>query len=107
MLQEEDQVRQRNSSPLFQRQVRTRISEGVFPRGCRDPEIAKMQTTAVIRAAINVKKAHADWNIVPEIMIPLIGDVKELKYVKDVVVATADAEIAAAGIDLKYYLTRQ
>ena len=75
-------------------------------RGCRltvtYPEIAKMQTTAVIRAAINVKKAHADWNIVPEIMIPLIGDVKELKYVKDVVVATADAEIAAAGIDLKY-----
>ena len=75
-------------------------------RGCRltvtYPEIAKMQTTAVIRAAINVKKAHADWNIVPEIMIPLVGDVKELKYVKDVVVATADAEIAAAGIDLKY-----
>ena len=75
-------------------------------RGCRltvtYPEIAKMQTTAVIRAAINVKKAHADWNIVPEIMIPLVGDVKELKYVKDVVVATADAEIAAAGIDLKF-----
>ena len=75
-------------------------------RGCRltvtYPEIAKMQTPAVIRAAINVKKAHADWNIVPEIMIPLVGDVKELKYVKDVVVATADAEIAAAGIDLKY-----
>ena len=75
-------------------------------RGCRltvtYPEIAKMQTTAVIRAAINVKKAHADWNIVPEIMIPLVGDVKELKYVKDVVVATADAEIAAAGVDLKY-----
>ena len=75
-------------------------------RGCRlsvtYPEIAKMQTTAVIRAAINVSKAHPDWKIVPEIMIPLIGDVKELKYVKDVVVATADAEIAAAGADLKY-----
>ncbi len=75
-------------------------------RGCRlavtYPEIAKMQTTAVIRAAINVQKAHADWNIVPEIMIPLTGDVKELKYVKDVVVATADAEIAAAGANLKY-----
>ena len=74
-------------------------------RGCRlavtYPEIAKMQTTAVIRAAINVKKAHADWNIVPEIMIPLVGDVKELKYVKKTVVETADAEIAAAGIDLK------
>jgi len=75
-------------------------------RGCRlavtYPEIAKMQTTAVIRAAINVQKAHADWNIVPEIMIPLTGEIKELKYVKDVVVATADAEIAAAGVDLKY-----
>jgi len=75
-------------------------------RGCRlavtYPEIAKMQTTAVIRAAINVQKAHADWNVVPEIMIPLTGEVKELKYVKDVVVATADAEIAAAGVDLKY-----
>ena len=75
-------------------------------RGCRlavtYPEIAKMQTAAVIRAAINVKKAHPDWNLVPEIMIPLVGEVKELKYVKDVVVATADAEIAAAGIDLKY-----
>ena len=75
-------------------------------RGCRlavtYPEIAKMQTKAVIRAAINVKKAHADWNIVPEIMIPLTGEVKELKFVKDVVVATADAEIAAAGIELKY-----
>ena len=74
-------------------------------RGCRlavtYPEIAKMQTTAVIRAAINVQKAHADWNIVPEIMIPLTGEVKEMKYVKDVV-ATADAEIAAAGADLKY-----
>ena len=75
-------------------------------RGCRlavtYPEIAKMQTKAVIRAAINVKKAHADWNIVPEIMIPLTGEVKELKFVKDIVVATADAEIAAAGVDLKY-----
>ncbi|MGI5947792.1 MAG: pyruvate, phosphate dikinase [Lachnospiraceae bacterium] len=75
-------------------------------RGCRlavtYPEIAKMQTKAVIRAAINVKKAHADWNIVPEIMIPLVGDVKELKFVKKVVVETADAEIAAANIDLKY-----
>ena len=75
-------------------------------RGCRltvtYPEIAKMQTSAVIRAAINVKKAHPDWNIVPEIMIPLVGEVKELKYVKNVVVETADAEIAAAGIDLKY-----
>ena len=66
------------------------------------PEIAKMQTKAVIRAAINVQKAHADWNIVPEIMIPLSCEVKELKYVKDIVVATADAEIAAAGADLKY-----
>ncbi|MBQ3137051.1 MAG: pyruvate, phosphate dikinase [Clostridia bacterium] len=75
-------------------------------RGCRlavtYPEIAKMQTAAVIRAAINVSKAHPDWNIVPEIMIPLAGDVKELKYVKKVVVETADAEIAAAGADLKY-----
>ena len=76
------------------------------PRGCRlsvtYPEIAKMQTSAVIRAAINVKKAHPDWSIVPEIMIPLIGDVKELKFVKKIVVETADAEIAAAGSDLKY-----
>ena len=75
-------------------------------RGCRlavtYPEIAKMQTKAVIRAAINVKKAHPDWNIVPEIMIPLVGDVKELKYVKNFVVETADAEIAASGIELKY-----
>ena len=75
-------------------------------RGCRlavtYPEIAKMQTKAVIRAAINVKKAHPDWDMVPEIMIPLIGDVKELKYVKDFVVETADEEIAAAGSDLKY-----
>ena len=75
-------------------------------RGCRltvtYPEIAKMQTKAVIRAAINVSKAHPDWNIVPEIMIPLVGEVKELKFVKDIVVAVADAEIAAAGSDLKY-----
>ena len=75
-------------------------------RGCRlavtYPEIAKMQTRAVIRAAINVKKAHPDWNMVPEIMIPLVGEVKELKFVKDVVVAVADEEIAAAGSDLKY-----
>ena len=75
-------------------------------RGCRLTvtylEIAKMQTKAVIRAAINVKKAHPDWALVPEIMIPLTGEVKELKFVKDVVVATADAEIAAAGIELKY-----
>ncbi len=75
-------------------------------RGCRlsvtYPEIAKMQTTAIIRAAINVKKAHPDWTIVPEIMIPLIGDLKEFKFVKKIVVETADAEIAAAGIDLKY-----
>ena len=61
-----------------------------------------MQTSAVIRAAINVKKNHPDWSLVPEIMIPLVGDVKELKYVKKVVVETADAEIAAAGIELKY-----
>ena len=63
-----------------------------------------MQTKAVIRAAINVKKAHPDWNIVPEIMIPLIGDIKELKYCKKTVVETADAEIAAAGSDLKYHV---
>ena len=75
-------------------------------RGCRlavtYPEIAKMQTTAVIRAAINVKKAHPDWTVEPEIMIPLVGDIKELKVVKKVVVETADAEIAAAGSDMKY-----
>ena len=75
-------------------------------RGCRlavtYPEIAKMQTSAVIRAAINVQKNHPDWTVEPEIMIPLVGEVKELKYVKDVVVATADAEIAAAGIEMKY-----
>ena len=75
-------------------------------RGCRlsvtYPEIAAMQTKAVIRAAIATAKRHPDWNNVPEIMIPLVGDVKELKYVKDIVVKTADAEIAAAGIELKY-----
>ena len=75
-------------------------------RGCRlavtYPEIAKMQTRAVIRAAINVQKKHADWNIVPEIMIPLVGDIKELKYVKKVVVETADEEIKAAGSNMKY-----
>ena len=75
-------------------------------RGCRlavtYPEIAKMQTSAVIRAAINVQKAHSDWSVKPEIMIPLVGDIKELKYVKKVVVDTADKEIAAAGINLEY-----
>ena len=75
-------------------------------RGCRltvtYPEIAKMQTKAVIRAAINVNKAHPDWNIKPEIMIPLVGDVKEFKFVKKIVVETADAEIAAAGSDIGY-----
>ena len=75
-------------------------------RGCRlpvtYPEIAVMQTKAVIRAALNVQKAHPDWAIVPEIMIPLVGEIKELKYVKKFVVETADAEIAASGIDLKY-----
>ena len=75
-------------------------------RGCRlavtYPEIAKMQTKAVIRAAINVQKAHADWTVKPEIMIPLTGEVKELKFVKDIVVAAADAEIAAAGAELEY-----
>jgi len=75
-------------------------------RGCRlsvtYPEIAKMQTTAVIRAAINVKKAHPDWDLVPEIMIPLTGESKELKFVKDIVIEVANAEIAAAGIELKY-----
>ena len=77
-------------------------------RGCRlavtYPEIAKMQTKAVIRAAINVKKAHADWDIEPEIMIPLVCELKELKFVKKTVVETADAEIAAAGVDLKYHV---
>ncbi len=75
-------------------------------RGCRlavtYPEIAKMQTKAVIKAAINVKKAHPDWNIVPEIMIPLVCEIKELKYVKKIVVETADEVIKAAGADLKY-----
>ena len=75
-------------------------------RGCRlsvtYPEIAAMQTKAVIRAALAVKARHPEWNIVPEIMIPLVGDVKELKYVKKVVVETADAEIAASGIELHY-----
>ena len=75
-------------------------------RGCRlcvtYPEIAVMQTKAVIKAAINVQKAHKDWKIVPEIMIPLTGEVKEMKFVKDVVVKTADAEIKAAGVELKY-----
>ena len=66
------------------------------------PEIAKMQTKAVIRAAINVQKKHSDWTVKPEIMIPLSCDSKELKYVKDIVVATADAEIAAAGADIEY-----
>ena len=75
-------------------------------RGCRlavtYPEIAKMQTKAVIKAAINTKKNHPDWAVKPEIMIPLVGEVKELQFVKKVVVETADAEIAAAGSDLKY-----
>ena len=75
-------------------------------RGCRlavtYPEIAKMQTAAVIRAAINVSKKHPDWKIVPEIMIPLVGDIKELKYVKNMVVETADAEIKAAGVEMEY-----
>ena len=77
-------------------------------RGCRlavtYPEIAKMQTKAVIRAAINVKKAHPDWDIEPEIMIPLVCEVKELKFVKKIVVETADAEIAAANADIKYHV---
>ena len=75
-------------------------------RGCRlavtYPEIAKMQTKAVIRAAIDVKKEHPDWNIKPEIMIPLVGDVKEFNFVKKIVVETADAEIEAAGITMEY-----
>ena len=75
-------------------------------RGCRlavtYPEIAAMQTKAVIKAAINVKKAHPDWNVKPEIMIPLVGEVKELKYVKAVVIANADAVIAEAGVELEY-----
>ena len=77
-------------------------------RGCRlavtYPEIAKMQTKAVIRAAINVKKAHPDWDIEPEIMIPLVCEIKELKFVKKIVVETADAEIAAANVDIKYHV---
>ena len=75
-------------------------------RGCRlavtFPEIAEMQTRAVIRAAINVQKRHADWTVKPEIMIPLVGEVKELKYVKDVVVATANEELKAAGVEMQY-----
>ena len=75
-------------------------------RGCRlavtYPEIAKMQTKAVIRAAIEVKKAHPDWNLKPEIMIPLVGDVKEFDFVKKIVVETADAEIKAAGVNMEY-----
>ena len=75
-------------------------------RGCRlavtYPEIAKMQTAAVIKAAINVQAKHPEWTLVPEIMIPLVGEIKELKYVKDIVVATADAIIAESGSDLKY-----
>ena len=77
-------------------------------RGCRlavtYPEIAKMQTKAVIRAAINVKKSHPDWDIEPEIMIPLVCEIKELKFVKKIVVETADAEIAAANADIKYHV---
>ena len=66
------------------------------------PEIARMQTKAVIRAAINVQKKHPEWTVAPEIMIPLACDTKELKYVKNIVVTTADAEIKAAGVELKY-----
>ena len=75
-------------------------------RGCRltvtFPEIAKMQTRAVIKAAINVQKKHPDWKVLPEIMIPLVGDAKELKFVKNIVVAVADEEIAKAGVEIKY-----
>ena len=75
-------------------------------RGCRlavtYPEIAAMQTRAVIKAALNVQARHPEWNMVPEIMIPLVGEVKELKYVKSVVVKTADEIIASAGSDMKY-----
>ena len=75
-------------------------------RGCRltvtYPEIGVMQTKAVIRAALNVQKAHPEWTIVPEIMIPLVGEVKEMKFVKDIVVKTADAELKAAGSDMQY-----
>ena len=98
------------SNDIFRRGIRPQV----FYPGCRAlreqmptvafqyPEIAKMQTKAVIRAAINVQKAHPDWTVKPEIMIPLVGEIKELKYVKKFVVETADAEIAAAGSDLKY-----
>ena len=75
-------------------------------RGCRlavtYPEIAAMQTRAVIRAAVNVQKRHPDWTMVPEIMIPLVGEVKELRFVKSTVVRVADEEIAAAGLEMKY-----
>ena len=75
-------------------------------RGCRldvtYPEIAVMQTNAIIKAALNVQKAHADWNVVPEIMVPLVGEIKELKYVKDIITKTADALIAASGIAMQY-----
>ena len=88
------------------RAIRQAVEEAEGGRGCRlavtFPEIAVMQTRAVIRAAINVQKKHPDWNMVPEIMIPLVGEVKELKYVKDVVVKTADEELAAAGMNMKY-----
>ena len=77
-------------------------------RGCRlavtYPEIAEMQTVAVISAALNINKKHPDWNIVPEIMIPLVGEVKELKFVKDVVTATADKLIAEAGVKMAYHV---
>ena len=72
------------------------------PEWTMDPEIAVMQTNAVIKAALNVKKRHPEWDIVPEIMIPLVGEVKELKYVKDVVVETADKVIAASGMEMHY-----
>ena len=77
-------------------------------RGCRlavtYPEIARMQTRAVIRAALNVQKKHPDWKMVPEIMIPLVGEVKELAFVKKIVVETADEEIKAAGSDMQYHV---
>ena len=77
-------------------------------RGCRlavtYPEIAEMQTTAVINAAINVNRKHPGWNIVPEIMIPLVGEVKELKFVKDIVTSTADRLIAEAGVKMEYHV---
>ena len=75
-------------------------------RGCRldvtYPEIAVMQTNAIIKAALNVQKAHADWKVVPEIMVPLVGEIKELKYVKDIITKTADALIAESGIAMEY-----